>query len=185
MTPAEVDSLLAEMKRRAGQPADAEEPPILKEFRELAARDDGREFYMVNLLKFRRQALYPPGSPFSGDALAANDRYNRAVIPFVLKHGGVPLLDSRVPGRFIHPAGADDWDRVAMVRYRSRRDMLKMGVEIASNGIDVHKWAALEKSQILPVKPLVSLFLIRAAVAAFLLIVALLLQLLLGGLKFS
>ena len=32
-----------------------------------------------------------------------------------------------------------------MVRYRSRRDMLKMAVEIAGKGVDVHKWAALEK----------------------------------------
>jgi hypothetical protein len=29
----------------------------------------------------------------------------------------------QVEGRFIHPDGADDWDQVAMVRYRSRRDM--------------------------------------------------------------
>ncbi|WP_345101665.1 hypothetical protein [Candidatus Villigracilis vicinus] len=31
-----------------------------------------------------------------------------------------------------------------MVRYRSRRDMLKMAVEIAGLGFDIHKWASLE-----------------------------------------
>lgn len=171
LTAIEVNALLAEIKRRAGKQDSEEESPILQQFRELTKNDDGREYYMVNLLKFRKKALYPKGSSFGDDPMAANDRYNRAIIPLLLKHGGHPIFLGQVLGRFIHPDSADDWDQVGMVRYRSRRDMLKMAVEIAGLGFDVHKWAALEKTQVFPVQPIVSLFFVRGMVAVILLIV--------------
>ena len=161
LSPAEVDSLLAEIKQRAGKQSQQEEPLLLQQFHQLTTDDDGREFYMVNLLKFRQKALYPEGSLFGNDPMAANDRYNRAIVPLLLKHGGHPIFLGKVQGRFIHFDSADDWDQVGIVRYRSRRDMLKMAVEIAGLGVDVHKWAALEKTHVFPVKPMVNLFLIR------------------------
>jgi hypothetical protein len=169
---AEVESLLAEMKRRAGKQAEVDESPLLQQFRELTKNDDGREYYMVNLLKYRKKALYSEGSTFGDDPLAANNRYNRAIVPLLLKHGGHPVFLGQVQGRFLHPYGADDWDQVGIVRYRSRRDMLNMAVEISGLGVDVHKWAALEKTQVFPVKPLVSLAFIRIAVAGILVMLA-------------
>jgi len=168
LTAVEVDALLAEIKKRAGKQDSEEESPILQQFRDLTQNDDGREYYMLNLLKFRKKALYPEGSSYGDDPLAANDRYNRAIIPLLLKHGGHPVFLGQVQGRFIHPEHADDWDQVGMVRYRSRRDMLKMAVEIAGLGFDIHKWASLEKTQVFPVKPVVSLFFVRGAIAVFL-----------------
>jgi hypothetical protein len=61
-----------------------------------------------------------------------------------------------------------------MVRYRSRRDMLKMAVEIASLGIDIHKWASLEKTQVFPVKPLLHLAFIQVIFTVLLLALAML-----------
>lgn len=171
LTTVEVDALLAEIKKRAGKQDSEEASPILQQFRDLTQNDDGREYYMVNLLKFRKKALYPEGSPFGDDPMTANDRYNRAIIPLLLKYGGHPVFLGGVQGRFIHPDLADDWDQVGMVRYRSRRDMLKMAVEIAGLGFDIHKWASLEKTQVFPVKPIVSLFFVRGIVAVILLIV--------------
>lgn len=134
----EVEALLTEIKKRAGKQDSQEESPILQQFRDLTQNDDGREYYMVSLLKFRKKALYPEGSSFGDDPLAANDSYNRAIIPLLFKHGGHPVFLGRVQGRFLHPEHVDDWDQVGMVRYRSRRDMLKMAVEIAGLGFDIH-----------------------------------------------
>lgn len=183
LTGPEVESLLDEMKRQAGKETQTKntqtnDTPILNQFRELAKSDDGREFYMINLLKFRNKALYPDGSSFEDDPLAANDRYNQAIIPLLLKHGSHPIFLGQVQGRFIHPDSADDWDQVGIVRYRSRRDMLKMATEIAGLGVDIHKWAALEKTQVLPVKPMVNLFFMRGAVVVILFIVMVLVILL-------
>jgi hypothetical protein len=102
----------------------------------------------------------------------------------LLRHGGHPVLLGQVQGRFLHPVGAEDWDQVGIVRYRSRRDMLKMAVEVARKGIDIHKWAALEKTQVFPARALVSLAFIRATVAVLLVAIAVLLQVFLNGLKF-
>ena len=182
---AEVDALLAEIQKQAGRQEQAGgESPILQQFRDLTENDDGREYYMVNLLKFRKKALYPEGSSFGDDPLAANNRYSRAIIPLLLRHGGHPVFLGQVQGRFLHPTGADDWDQVGIVRYRSRRDMLKMAVEVAGSGVDIHKWAALEKTQVFPARPMVSLVFIRATVAGLLFAIAVLLHVFLNGLKF-
>ncbi len=181
LSQAEVETLLLEMQRRAGKLGqNDEESPILQEFRDLAKSDDGREYYMVNLLKFRKKALYPEGSSFGDDPLAANKRYNQAIIPLLLKHGGHPVFLGQVQGRFIHPDGNDDWDQVGIVRYRSRRDMFNMAIEIAGHRVDIHKWASLEKTQVFPVKPVVNLTFIKATAAVFLFLIAALVTLILG-----
>jgi hypothetical protein len=83
-----------------------------------------------------------------------------------------PLLTlARRSGSFIEPVGADVWHYVAMVRYRSRRDFLRFAVSIARKDVAVHKWAALEKTHVFPVGPLVSLIFVRGAVAALLALV--------------
>jgi hypothetical protein len=102
----------------------------------------------------------------------------------LLRHGGHPVFLGQVQGRFLHPTGADHWDQVGIVRYRSRRDMLKMAVEVAGSGVDIHKWAALEKTQVFPARSLVSLVFIRATAAALLFAIAVLLHVFLNGLKF-
>ena len=55
-----------------------------------------------------------------------------------------------------------------MVRYRSRRDFLRFALAIERDDIVVHKWAAIEKTHVFPVQPLVSLIFVRGAVAALL-----------------
>ncbi len=168
LTQADVEFLLAEIKKRAGKQEAVDEPPIFNQFRELTRNDDGQQYYMVNLLKFRKKALYQNGSSLGDDPMAANERYSRAILPLLLKHGGHPIFLGQVQTRFIHPDLADDWDQVGIVRYRSRRDMLKMAIEIAESGIDIHKWAALEKTQVFPVKPIISLLFIRGVVTTLL-----------------
>lgn len=167
LSQAETKTLLAEMRRRAGKQA-GDDAPLLEHFSDLAKSDDGHEFYMVNLLKFRQKAAYPPGSVFGDDPFAANQRYNKAIVPLLLKYGGHPVFLGQVQGRFIHPADVDEWDQVGIVRYRSRRDMFRMAMEMIDNGADIHKWAALEKTQVFPVKPLINIAYVRAMVALLL-----------------
>ena len=54
---------------------------LLEALREVGRNDDGREFVMVNLIKYRPKAVYPPGYSYGDDARAAEMRYNRAVVP--------------------------------------------------------------------------------------------------------
>ncbi len=150
----------------------------IDEVMQLLAGDDGREFVMQNLARYRPKALYPPdypaGQKFDDSARAADQRYGKAIIWPLLRQGSVPIFIARRTGSFIEPAGADAWHYVAMVRYRSRRDFYKFAVAIQRDDIVVHKWAALEKTHVFPVQPLVSLVFVRAAVAAVVLLLGLL-----------
>ncbi len=155
------------------------EKEIIPEIRRLLAKDDGEEFVMQNLVRYRPKALYPAGYSYSDDPRAADRRYGKAIILPLLRQGSLPIFIARRSGSFIEPDGADVWHYVAMVRYRSRRDFLRFALAVQQQDIAVHKWAALEKTHVFPVKPLVSLILVRSSVAGLLALLAAILFMLL------
>lgn len=55
-----------------------------------------------------------------------------------------------------------------MVRYRSRRDFVRFAIRANQADKFMHKWAAIEKTHVFPVKPLINLFAVRTLVALFL-----------------
>ena len=131
--------------------------------RRLAEKDDGNEFIMVNLIRFRETSLYFKDSPWADetDPILADARYGDGVIPLLLKRGSLPIFVSSVSGGFINETTHSEWDMVAMVRYRSVRDMLQMMVEMSSTDLADHKWAAIEQTHVFPVKPKISLLSLR------------------------
>ena len=142
--------------------------------RRLAEKDDGNEFIMVNLIRFRETPLYSKDSPWvdETDPMLADTRYGDGVIPLLLKRGSLPIFVSSVSGRFINETTHDEWDMVAMVRYRSVRDMLQMMVEMSSTDLADHKWAAIEQTHVFPVKPKISLVSLRLMIGILLLLFA-------------
>jgi hypothetical protein len=72
----------------------------------LIETDDGNEFIMVNLIKYREIAKYPKNSKWSKetDPMLADARYFDGLMPKLIKNGGFPLLGSTVKGKFI-----DEW----------------------------------------------------------------------------
>jgi len=167
LTATEIEAYMAELEALA---TEANKQDLLTGVRSLLAQDDGREFVMQNLVRYRAKALYPPGHEQLGDdPRAADRRYGRAIIPHLLRYGNVPVFIARRSGSFIEPAHADAWHYVAMVRYRSRRDFLRFAISIErAADIAVHKWAAVETTHIFPLRPIVSLIFVRGAVGALL-----------------
>ena len=165
LTQAEIDRFMQQLGSRARGP---EGEAMLAAVRGVVANDDGREFVMQNLVRHRAKAVYPPGYAFDDDARAADRRYGKALLPHLLRYGNMMVFVARRCGTFLEPAGADAWHYVAMVRYRSRRDFLRFALAIERNDIAVHKWAAIEKTHVFPVRPLVSLIFVRGAVAVLL-----------------
>ena len=165
MTQSEIDHFMKEVG------ALVQDDAVLQELRSLVASDDGKEFVMQNLVRYRPKALYPPGYDYGDDPRAADRRYGKAVIGPLLRNGSLILFIAKRIGTFIEPEGADAWHYVAMVRYRSRRDFLRFALETQRDDIFVHKWAALEKTHVFPVKPLISLFPVRFIAASALALV--------------
>ncbi|APW43034.1 hypothetical protein [Rhodoferax saidenbachensis] len=140
----------------------------IEEVRELLASDDGKEFVMQNLVRYRPKALYPAGYHYSDDPREADNRYGKSIVWPLLRNGNLLLFIGRRTGNFVVPEGADAWHYVAMVRYRSRRDFVRFAIDANQAEKFVHKWAAIEKTHIFPVKPVVSLFVVRTLVALLL-----------------
>jgi hypothetical protein len=123
---------------------------------------------MVNPIRYREKAAYPPGWEYGDDPHEADARYNRAIIPLLLKRACIPIFLGRSAGRFLTPDGTVLWDSVALVRYRSRRDFLGMCADLARDRSDIHKWAAIEETQVFPVQVIFSLTVIRLLTSAIL-----------------
>lgn len=112
-------------------------PSLRAAMEELARNDDGREFFMVNLIN----------DPADPEAAVA---YNRLIIPELLKRGGHPVFISRPIGRFIQPEGLEGWDQVAIVRYRSFRDLLDMITSDRAQEIEELKAGSVSKTHVFP-----------------------------------
>lgn len=170
LTPVEREAYRARLTELAERRGEAN-PELLEAFESLFSQDDGDEYFMVNLMKFREKAVYPEGYDYDDDVEAAAARYSAAVIPALLKRGSIPILVADVQGRFIDFEGADEWDQVGIVRYRSRRDMIEMALELGERDLGVHKWASIEKTHVFPAKPVIDFVFVRGAVAALLCLV--------------
>ena len=174
MSSAEVETLLERVRRNAEAAGAPFASDLMSSLREVTKDDDGREFVMVNLIRYRTKAVYPPGWDYGDDPHAADARYNRAVVPLLLKRACIPVFLGRSAGRFLAPEGGEPWDCVALVRYRSRRDFLGLCADLAKDRADVHKWAAIEATQVFPVDARLSLTMVRVVIALALALVVLL-----------
>ncbi len=157
----EVDALLAEIRANLERP----DPELLESLGEIVRDDDGREFVMVNLIQLRERAVYPEGYDFDGDLDAAARRYARGILPELFRRASHPFFLAVPQGRFLHPDGVEDWDQVALVRYRSRRDFLEMVAALSSRDVVVHKDAYVARTQVFPAAPRISFVTVRAGVA--------------------
>ena len=140
---------------------DRNDPELFESLKRILASDDGREFVMVNLIRYRDKAAYPPGSSYGDSAIEADRRYARAFFPYLLRYGNVPLFISRRAGSFIEPPNLPPWQVVALIRYRSRRDFVRTATAVADKNVMVHKWAAIETTHVFPVKPVFSFIAVR------------------------
>ncbi len=165
MSPDEINEALHKLRSTDPNHDNSEE---IKDVRQLLASDDGKEFVMQNLVRYRAKALYPEGSHYSDDPREADKRYGKSIMGDLLRYGNLVFFIARKSGDFVKPEGADAWHYVAMVRYRSRRDFVRFATRANQADKFMHKWAAIEKTHVFPVKPIISLFAVRTLVALLL-----------------
>jgi len=136
LSPAEVSSYMEKLEQR---PQVFQKPGALAELRQFLLEDDGQAFYTVNLYKYFDVARYSEGvSSLTGRE--AYDKFAAIMIPLQLARGSHPIFGTNWMSE-----NSSGWDRLVIVRYRSRRDIVDM---FASDGFleaSLHKWAALEE----------------------------------------
>ena len=123
-------------------------------FEAFLRNDDGRPFVMMNLMELREIAVYPEGEGPAGTVTGAEAdvQYGSSVEPQLLLRGSYPLARATRHETVINSMGETvaDFDTVALVRYRSRRDLIDMLSSDAFLGAEVHKWASLENTLVAP-----------------------------------
>lgn len=141
LTEAEIE---AQLRALEALPRDAEAVPF--DILSFLRSDDGRPFYMVNL-----DALT------AGEAAAASDQaYGQVVVLELLRRGSYPALMA-MKSYVIHNDFGEkvaSFDRLGVVRYRSRRDFLNLlSSERFAQNVE-HKWAALDGWITAPSRPI-------------------------------
>ncbi|MEM1378564.1 MAG: hypothetical protein AAGG69_14370 [Pseudomonadota bacterium] len=156
LTEAEIDAFIASQAEKGGTVWTSEEA-----FEAFLRNDDGRPFVMINLMEFRERAQYSDENASNTDMTGeeAGVIYGQSVLPQLLIRGSYPISRAARHNTIINSVGqqAGEFDSFAMVRYRSRRDLIDMIGSEGFQAAEIHKWASLENTLVAPSNHLASL----------------------------
>lgn len=149
LTDAEIDAFMATPAANAGTRWSDEVA-----FETFLRNDDGRAFVMINLMEYRETAEYSEDTAPNADLTGkqADMLYGQAVLPQLLLRGSYPVARATRYSTIINSVGetAGGFESFAMVRYRSRRDLIDMLSSDAFQKANIHKWASLENTLVAP-----------------------------------
>lgn len=150
LTKAEVDQYLATADKNLPFPPDMDKQDMLARVRAWAEADDGKPVYMLNLMRYNAKLDDVPGAPkdFKGSPKEANLLYEDKAIGMLVAKGGVGAsYGSETQGRNLISIGKDpaldNWNRVLVIRYPSRRHFLELISDPAYAPIEPYKMMAL------------------------------------------
>jgi len=132
---------------------------MMAELREFAATDDGRPFYMANIMKLRDggHPLYPRGYSNPRDTVEeADEAYGLALLPLLIRMGAHPAYLSSANNNALGYGATPDqdgWDQIALLRYRSRRGFFRMLTDPVYSEAVIHKFASMKTILVTPTYP--------------------------------
>ena len=145
LTADEIAAFTAQAER-SGRPAE-----VVQRLRRFMVEDSGDQFLMANLIDMADADDTAPLSPE-----ASMGRYMEHMYPELFRRASHPVL----AGPVVFPAmdlvgieGAESWDSFAIMRYRSRRDLMEIALNPIFDEKHHFKIAALDKTIAVPVEP--------------------------------
>ena len=156
LTNEEIDHYLSQLS--ANNPEAT--PQQLASLRRFMEQDTGDDFVMLNVIDMYDQPLQVPGvepGESSDDVMAKYMAYmypalfSRACHPVMVGDAAHQALD------LMNAPGMESWTRGALMRYRSRRDMLDISTNPEFHGSHDFKIAAMAKTIAFPLDPWFSL----------------------------
>jgi hypothetical protein len=124
LKPSEIEAFLAQMAGRFEGTGNSSD--ILRAFLEA---DDGREFVMLNLVKAEMAQVKDPKTGQMVQGFELLKRYSKRFTPVLFRNGGHPGMVGRKVGGYIDAWNTEpdpEWTIFGLMRYRSRRDMMKL-----------------------------------------------------------
>ena len=135
-------------------------------FRNFFANDDGKEFFMVNLLLLKE--------PKSKSRQLLN-KYTSIFVGKLIKRAGHPYFVGLAQARNIENLNCevvDGWTTTALMRYRSRKDLGELLVDTFRSEHHGFKLAALEKTFAFPASAILNIGSVRSLVGLVIALIA-------------
>ncbi|MDX1960917.1 MAG: hypothetical protein SFU98_20260 [Leptospiraceae bacterium] len=133
---------------------------IRSNFENAIPKDDGKEFFMINLEK-EKQGI---------EAKNADKEYAKLVLPMLIRRGSFPIYVGTYFNNMIGSYGSEV-TRVAIVRYRSLRDFLDMNSDPDMVKGAPFKFASLDHTEVFATKPIISVITVRFSFASLLILI--------------
>jgi len=133
---------------------------FIEHMKAMLPNDDGREFYAVNLEQLKT----------GQEAADADEAYARTVVPLLLARGSHPVFVSQRAGLMLGTYG-EKVDRVAVIRYRSLRDLISMVNDPAMIAGNPDKFAALAHTEVFITRPTITFIHVRLTLGLILIII--------------
>lgn len=151
-------------------------PDAVERVRQLASTDDGKEFVMVNLNKYRPEPKYSDSRTVTETSKEVEQRYISVVVPMLFARASHPIVVTDPVVTMVGSIDQTRWERVALARYRSRQDFLEIILNPEFNNGVEHKWAALETSHTMLTVPQIWGVAVRLVPLLLLLVIGLILD---------
>jgi hypothetical protein len=152
LTRSEIDAHMATVEAAGMEIA----PGQLATLRAFLEADDGREFFMLNLVRVNQGPVLAPGATETSDARKVLDGYTRHFMPALFRRAGHPAFFGRAAGGYVEQwnvAPDPGWTFGAAIRYRSRRDMIELVVDPRFANAHAFKAAAIATTFAFPTSP--------------------------------
>lgn len=151
LSPAAIDSYL---ERLAAAPDP--KPEQLAGLRAFLEADDGREFFMLNLVRLHDGPVVPPGGDAPQPAAAVLEGYTGPFLRALFARAGHLALGGRAAAGYLDQWGVEanpGWSFAGVVRYRSRRDLAELASDPAFAPAHAFKIAAMSNTLAFPLAP--------------------------------
>ena len=153
LSKAEIDRLMARMLANNVGHGDQDETPVMRRFLEA---DDGREFFMLNVIRMADGDVADPATGKMRPAREVMSGYTRMFMPALFARGGHPALAARRIGGMVDTWGlkeVPEWSMMGYIRYRSRRDVAHLVCNPRFGGAHASKFAAMPQTFNFPTRP--------------------------------
>ena len=132
------------------------EPERLATLRQFLESDDGKEFFMVNLIATFKEPVAMPGTGEKKPAAEVLRGYTGHFMPALFRRAGHPAFAGPAAAGYLEQWGVEQnpgWTFSGVIRYRSRRDMIELATDPRFEPAHVYKVAAMANTLAFPVTP--------------------------------
>ena len=146
----EIEAFAAQFEAGGGEPEQAAQ---LRQFME---QDTGNQFLMVNVVDLNEVPSAIPGAAPVPTTAAAMEHYMAYMYPALLSRASHPVIAGAAVFDAMDLAGiegAEHWEQAALMRYRSRRDLMEIATNPEMRVRHPYKLAAIEKTIAFPIEP--------------------------------